>query len=80
MGVDNLVRLVIILKCFCELSLEYSEVIVAQPLTGILRQTPGVYIQKSINSILIFQTCIKSFDVYLIGIQFRILVTARNQG
>ncbi len=67
MGVDDLVRLVIILKYFYELSLEYSKVIVAQPLTGILKQTPGVYIQKSINSILIFQTRVKSFDVYLIG-------------
>ncbi len=80
MGVDDLVRLVIILKCFYKLSLEYGEVVVAQPSTGIIRQTPRVYIQKSVNSILVFQTCIKSFDVYLIGMQFKMLVTARNQG
>ncbi len=80
MGVDDLVRLMIILKCFCELLLEYGKVIVARPLTGILRQTPRVYIQKSVNTILIFQTCIKSFNMYLIDMQFRILVTTGNQG
>ncbi len=76
MGVYDLVRLMIIIKSFYKLSLEYGEVVVTWPLTGILMQAPGVCIQKSIHSILIFQTCTKSCDVYLTGMQFKMLVTA----